>query len=74
MPSITTWNRIESATRPTTVASGLEARLHDPLWMLGRQWQMQEFSGQDAGSPVEAAVTIEALELTHYFASGAGRT
>jgi hypothetical protein len=35
--------------------AGLEMRVHDPLWMLARQWQFGEFMGEDAGSPVWAA-------------------
>jgi hypothetical protein len=26
------------------------ARVHDPLWLLGRQWQLAEFRGKDAGT------------------------
>jgi hypothetical protein len=36
---------------PLSVETGLAARLHDPLWMLTRQWQFGEFAAQDAGSP-----------------------
>jgi hypothetical protein len=35
---------------------GLAARIHDPLWLLARQWQFGEFRGQDAGTP--ALVTV----------------
>ncbi|MET0765450.1 MAG: hypothetical protein ABWY29_11330 [Blastococcus sp.] len=35
----------------TQVESGLAAHVHDPLWLLTRQWQFGEFTGQDAGSP-----------------------
>ena len=30
------------------------ARVHDPLWMLARQWQFGEFKGEDTGSAVLA--------------------
>ena len=30
------------------------AEVRDALWMLTRQWQMGEFEGDDAGSPIEA--------------------
>jgi hypothetical protein len=33
------------------VEPGLAARVHDPLWLLTRQWQFGEFAAQDAGSP-----------------------
>ncbi len=47
---------------------GLQARIHDPLWMLARQWQMGEFKGEDAGSPVSARVRVESARLSRYFA------
>ena len=40
---------------------GLEARLHDPLWLLARQRQMGEFFGEDAGSPVKVEVEADAF-------------
>jgi hypothetical protein len=36
------------------MAPSLEGRVHDPLWLLGRQWQVGEFQGEDAGTPVAA--------------------
>ena len=41
-------------------ASGLRATVHDPLWLLGRQWQVGELLGEDAASP--AAVRVETVE------------
>jgi hypothetical protein len=57
-PSITYWNRIEPSPRSDSLARGLEARVRDPLWFLARQWQMGEFSAEDAASP--AYVTFAA--------------
>ena len=31
---------------------GLQAPLGDPLWLLARQWQFNEFQGEDAGTPL----------------------
>lgn len=45
---------------------GLQARLHDPLWLLARQWQLGEFQGEDCGSPVTAAVRYESAPLSRY--------
>lgn len=60
--SITTWTRLEpdikTAQLDLDLSEGLAARLADPLWLLGRQWQVGELSGQDAASPV--AVDIAA--------------
>ena len=30
--------------------------MHDPLWMLTRQWQLGEFEGEDSGSPIYVKV------------------
>lgn len=35
---------------------GIEARVHDPLWLLGRQWQLGEYVGEDAGTPLSVRV------------------
>jgi hypothetical protein len=54
MPSITTWTRLEPHSRSGDVAGGVAARIHDPLWLLARQWQVAEFQGEDGGTPVVA--------------------
>jgi hypothetical protein len=74
MPSITIWNRLEPRSRSQDMKAGLEARVHDPLWLLARQWQIGEFAGRDAGSPVTVNVQATAAALDRY-ASGdeAGR-
>lgn len=43
--------RLEPAPRADGIDVGLAARVHDPLWLMARQWQMGEFRGQDAGTP-----------------------
>ena len=54
MPSVTTWTRLEPRPRTNLQQRTLEARVHDPLWMLARQWQFGELNGEDAGSPIAA--------------------
>ena len=53
-PSATTWSRLEPLPTSDDVSVGLQARIADPLWMLARQWQFNEFQGEDAGSPISA--------------------
>jgi hypothetical protein len=65
MPSITTWQRLEPCDTDD-LPIGLQARVHDPLWLLARQWQLGEFDGEDAGSPVWAEIRGEAFPLTRY--------
>ncbi|HVJ72543.1 MAG TPA: peptidoglycan-binding protein [Casimicrobiaceae bacterium] len=43
---------------------GLEARLHDPLWLLARQWQLGEFHGEDAGTPVAVHASYASVRAT----------
>lgn len=47
------WVRLEPRCRSENFSRGLEARTADPLWMLARQWQTGEFTGEDAGSPLQ---------------------
>jgi hypothetical protein len=54
MASITSWNRLEPVVRSDDLAESLRARIHDPLWLLTRQWQLGELRGEDAGSPAVA--------------------
>jgi hypothetical protein len=66
MPSITTWIRLEPGARSEDESIGLEARIYDPLWLVGRQWQLGEFQGSDGGSPVVARLRAESALLTRY--------
>jgi hypothetical protein len=65
-PSITTWNRLEARPRTTSFDRALRAEVRDPLWMLTKQWQMGEFRGSDAGSPVFAKLQMATTRLTKY--------
>jgi hypothetical protein len=65
-PSITTWNRLEARPRSQNFERALRAEIRDALWMLTKQWQMGEFRGSDAGSPVFAKLLLETTRLTKY--------
>ncbi|MFG1950362.1 hypothetical protein [Micromonospora sp. NPDC048830] len=74
-PSVTTWTRLEPRTRRADLAPAVEARIADPLWLLARQWQLGEFTGEDAGSPVGARVHAESARFTRYRpGTGSGST
>ena len=66
--SITTWNRLEplSTTQPPGPGPGLEARVYDPAWLLGRQWQLGEMTGEDAASPGFVRVRATTSRLSRY--------
>jgi hypothetical protein len=65
-PSVTVWNRLEPRPRTQSFERALRAEVRDALWMLTKQWQMGEFRGSDAGSPVFAKVQIDSTRLTKY--------
>ncbi|QKS00090.1 hypothetical protein F9288_10970 [Sphingomonas sp. CL5.1] len=51
------FSRLEPQSVTGDPVAGVAAAMHDPLWALLRQWQVGEFAGEDAGTPL--AVTIE---------------
>lgn len=65
--SVTTWTRIEpdfmTGDPQKDLALGIAAELADPLWLLGRQWQMGEWQGEDAGSPVSAQLSASSYSI-----------
>lgn len=42
--------RMEGRTRDNDITEALRFRVHDPLWMLTRQWQLGEFRGNNVGT------------------------
>lgn len=56
MPSFTTFVRLEPRPRAPSLVGTLAARVRDPAWMLSRQWQCGEFTGEDAGGPAFARI------------------
>lgn len=63
-PSATTWSRLEPLPTSDDVSEALQARVADPLWLLARQWQFNEFQGEDAGSPINASLRVEGVPVT----------
>ena len=53
------WNRLEGRPRTPSFDRALRAEVRDALWMLTKQWQMGEFRGSDAGSPVFAKLQMD---------------
>jgi hypothetical protein len=67
------WSRLEPDTRDTSLAAGLGARVHDPLWFLARQRQLGELTADaDLGAVVTAQLTAEVAPLGAYRAGANG--
>lgn len=65
-PTIVMWNRLEGRPRTHHFDKALKAEVRDALWMLTKQWQMGEFKGDDAGSPVTARLRTTMTQMNQY--------
>ncbi len=65
--SITSWTRLEPHCRDANMGRSVSARLFDPLWLMARQWQMAEFQGADAGTPVQARLRATSAMLSRCY-------
>jgi hypothetical protein len=52
MDTYSLWQKLEPHSRNQDFSIGIAVTVHDPLWMLTRQWQLGEFEGEDSGSPI----------------------
>lgn len=62
------WWRVEGSCRDPELTEGLAARVADPLWTLARQWQVGEFAGEDAASPVFVSAAVAYTPLSAFAA------
>ncbi len=58
--------RLEGRSRDANNQAGLEMRVADPLWMLGRQWQFGEFNAEDNGSPISTRANFRKEKTNSY--------
>ena len=58
--------RYELPTRGRSLEDGLAARIHDPLWLLARQWQFGEYRHENVGSPAWVAVRSEHHQIDQW--------
>jgi hypothetical protein len=62
------WTRLEPQSIAGDPTEGLAAAVYDPLWMLGRQWQVGELTGEDAGTPLAVELLGSASPLCAFAA------
>src|SRR6476469_218145 len=60
------WTRLEPQSSSGDPRPGIEARVHDPLWLLARQWQLGEFEGEDAGTPLTVRVVTRTSAIDRW--------
>ncbi|HMI82544.1 MAG TPA: hypothetical protein VK550_00555 [Polyangiaceae bacterium] len=59
-----TWQRLEGSAIDAQLTEATEARLADPLWLLGKQWQVGELTGDDAATPVLIEAKVAYTPIT----------
>ena len=64
--SFRSWNRLEVRPRKEDFEDVLKAEIYDPLWMIARQWQFDEFKAEDTGSAIMARVELKSSELNKF--------
>lgn len=69
-PTVTVWNRVEPRPRSADFSRALRAEVRDALWMLTRQWQLGEFRGDDAGTPVSVRYHLATTRPTRFAPGG----
>jgi len=58
--------RLEPRSTTGSLEPGIAARVADPLWLLGRQWQLGELLADDAGSPTSVELAAETAALAAF--------
>ena len=66
------YTRLEPQSITGDPTPGVAATLHDPLWSLFRQWQVGEFCGEDAGTPLTVTIGTAVAPVTLFAAVEAG--
>src|SRR5688572_12400479 len=69
-----TWKRLECGAVDPEIEEGIAACVADPLWFLARQWQVGEFRGEDAASPVLVEADVAAAPIVKYWTQDANGT
>ncbi len=62
-----TWKRVEGGAVDPEIEEGLSAVVADPLWFLARQWQVGEFRGEDAATPIVIEADVTSAPVTKYW-------
>ena len=64
METYPTWIRLHPDSTDETMVTSVQARIHDPLWLLGRQWQFGEFRHDGGATPIDVRIEGTSSPLT----------
>ena len=74
METYPTWIRLHPQSTDETLATSVQGRIHDPLWLLGRQWQFGELRHDGGATPVDVRVEGTTAPLARLRGGGADVT
>jgi hypothetical protein len=63
--------RLEPYVRAPELRDTLQARVHDPLWLLARQLQLGAFWASQGGTPARTELSVDSAPLSRYAPVGA---
>lgn len=64
------WEKIRPVPDNNSMSEALSGEIHDPLWLLARQWQLGEFNAEDAGTAAFAHIVTLSTPLQLFQAPG----
>lgn len=64
METYPTWIRLHPDSTDDTMVTTVQALIHDPLWLLGRQWQFGELRHDGGATPIDVRVEGTSSPLT----------
>jgi len=64
METYPTWIRLHPDSTDETMVTSVQARIHDPLWLLGRQWQFGELRHDGGATPIDVRIEGTSSPLT----------
>src|SRR5688500_16505325 len=65
------WEKIQPVPESEDIAEALRCEIHDPLWLLARQWQMGEFKAEDAGMAAFSHMITVSTPIQRFLPAGA---
>jgi hypothetical protein len=64
------WEKIRPIPSSNDIAEALRCEIHDPLWLLARQWQLGEFKAEDAGMAAFSHIITASTPLQRFKGAG----
>jgi hypothetical protein len=61
------WKRLEAGGVDPNIDEGIAAAVADPVWFLARQWQVGEFRGEDAATPIVLEAEVDTFPVTKFW-------